>query len=72
MSCIEVLISQALIDSNIIQNESVLINNVLKEFYTTEEIENPNVKWKCKLHIKQGYLIVWSVEKVQEVKRQRL
>ena len=44
LSCIEVLISQALIDSNIIQNESVLINNVLKEFYTTEEIENPNVK----------------------------
>ena len=30
---IEVLISKALIDSNISHNEFVLINNVLKEFY---------------------------------------
>ena len=34
---IEVLISKALINSNIRHNEFVLINNVLKEFYDMEE-----------------------------------
>ena len=42
---IEVLISKALIDSNISHDELVLINNVLKEFYNIkEEIKNPNRK----------------------------
>ena len=42
---IEVLISRALIDSNISHNEFVLMKHVLKEFYDIkEEIENSNDK----------------------------
>ena len=49
------LISKALIDSN----------TSLKEFYDMlEEIKNSNDKKKFKLYIKQGYFIVWSVEKI--------
>ena len=49
---IEVLISKALIDSNISHDEFVLINNVLKEFYDMKEkIKNYNKKWKFKLYI---------------------
>ena len=49
LNIIEVLISKALIDSNISHDEFVLINNVLKEFYDMkEEIKNSN-----KLYIKQ-------------------
>ena len=33
LNSIEVLISKALIDSNVSHDEFVLINNVLKEFY---------------------------------------
>ena len=41
----EVLISKALIDSNINHDELVLINNVMKEFYDMkEEIKNSNNK----------------------------
>ena len=41
----EVLISKALIDSNISHDEFVLINNVLKESYDMkEEITNSNDK----------------------------
>ena len=45
-----VLISMTLIDSNIIHDEYVLINNVLKEFYDMkEEIKNFNdIKTICK------------------------
>ena len=54
LNSIEVLISKALIDSNISHDEFVLINNVLKEFYDMkEQIENSN-----KLYIKQCCLIV--------------
>ena len=43
LNSIEVLISKALIDSNISHDECVLINNVLKEFYDTkEELKNSN------------------------------
>ena len=43
LNSIEVLISKALIDSNISHDELVLINNVLKGFYNIkEEIKNPN------------------------------
>ena len=49
---IEVLISKALINSNISHDELVLINNVLKEFYDMKEkIKNYNKKWKFKLYI---------------------
>ena len=42
---IEVLISKALIDSNINHDEFALINNVLKEFYDMkEEIKISNNK----------------------------
>ena len=42
---IEVLISKALIDSNISDDEFILISNVLKEFYNMKkEIKNPNNK----------------------------
>ena len=45
LNSMEVLISKALIDSNISHEELVLINNVLKEFYDTkEEIKNSNNK----------------------------
>ena len=54
LNSIEVLISKALIDSNISHDEFVLINNVLKEFYDMkEQIKNSN-----KLYIKQCCLIV--------------
>ena len=42
---IEVLISKALIDSNISHDEFVLTNNLQKEFYDmNEEIKNANDK----------------------------
>ena len=45
LNSIEVLISKALIDSNISHEEFVWINNVLKEFYVMkEEIKNSNCK----------------------------
>ena len=45
LNSIEVLISKALVDSNISHDESALINNVLKEFYDMkEETKNSNVK----------------------------
>ena len=37
LNSIEVLISKALIDSYVSNDEFVLINNVLKEFYDMEE-----------------------------------
>ena len=41
LNSIEVLISKALIDSNISYDEFVLINNMLKEYYgMKEEIKN--------------------------------
>ena len=46
LNSIEVLISKALIDSNISHNEFALINNARKEFYDMiyEEIKNSNDK----------------------------
>ena len=45
LNSIEALISKALIDSNISHGESVLINNVLKEFYDVSvEIKSSNNK----------------------------
>ena len=58
LNSIEVLISKALIDSNISRDEIVLINNVPKEFYDMkEEIKNFNRKEKFNLYIKYCYLI---------------
>ena len=45
LNSIEVLISKALVDSNISHDELVLINSVLKKFDDIkEEIKNSNVK----------------------------
>ena len=45
LNIIEVLISKALIDSNISHDEFVLINNVLKKFYDmNEEVKSSNDK----------------------------
>ena len=69
LNSVEVLISQALIDSNISHDEFVLINNALKEFYDIkEEIKNSNNKLKFRLYIKQCYLTIWSVENTHKVK----
>ena len=66
LNSIGVVTSKALIDSNISHDEFFLINNALKECYDMkEEIKNSNNKWKFKLYIKQGCLIV---EKIQKVK----
>ena len=55
---IEVLISKALIDSNISNYEFALINNLLKELCDVKQgIKNSNNKQKFKLCIKQCYLI---------------
>ena len=62
---LEVLITQALIDSNISHNESFLLNNVLKGFYDIKEE-------KISLYIKQSYLIVWGEEQIQKIKIQGL
>ena len=45
LNSIEVSISKALIDSNISHDETVSVNNVLKEFYDIkEEVKNSNKK----------------------------
>ena len=73
LNSVEVLISKALINSNISHDEFVLINNALKEFYNMKkEFKNYNGKEKFKLYIKQCYFIVWKVEKIQKVKLQKL
>ena len=42
---IDIFISKALIDSNISLDESIIINNVLKEFHDTKKnFKNPNNK----------------------------
>ena len=77
LNSIEVLISKALLDSNISYNEFVLINNMLKEYYAmkkkkskiyglTQFIED------FSLFVKQCYRIVLSVWKIQKVKIQKL
>ena len=71
LNTIEVLISKALIDSNISFIEFVSVNNVLKEYVDMKQkIKNPS-KWKFKLYIKQCCLIVWSAEKILKVKPKR-
>ena len=70
---VEVLISKGFIDPNISHDEFVLIYNMLKGFSNMkEEIGNSNNKQMFRLYIKQTYLIVWSVKKIQIVKVQML
>ena len=56
LNSLEVLISKALVVSNISHDEFVLINNVLKEFYDTKE--KSKIPITNKLYIKQFCLIV--------------
>ena len=58
LNSVEVLISKALIDSNISHDEFVLIN-VLKEFHMNKEIKNSNNKEKFKPYIKQYCLVLY-------------
>ena len=56
-----VLISKALIDSNISHGEFVLINNLMKEFYDMkEEMKNPNNKQKFTSYINNAVIILSS------------
>ena len=46
---------------------------MLKEFYDMkEEIKISNDKQKFKLYVKQCYLIIWRIKKIQKVKTQNL
>ena len=59
LNSIKVLISKALVDSNISHDEFVLINNALKEFYDMKkETKNYNNTVLNSIHVKQCYLIV--------------
>ena len=63
LNSIEVLTSKNLSHSNINHDEFVSVNNVLREHDDTKKsITDFN------LFIKQCYLIVWGVEKMQKVK----
>ena len=64
----EVLISKALIDSKISQDEFVLINNVQKEYRDIKE-EIKNLKY-LSIFLKQCYRIFWREEKIQKEKTQ--
>ena len=73
LSSIEVLINKALIDSNTSHDELALIYNLLKIFIIWRQISKIPMKIKkFKLYIKQCYLIVWNVEKIQKVKIMKL
>ena len=71
LNSIKVLISKALIASNIIHEEFFLINNVLKEYDDIkEEMKNllKILNLDFSLFIKQYYHILWGVEKIQNIK----
>ena len=72
----EVLISKARIHLHISHGEFVSVNNELREHDNMkEEIKKYRLHQYIKdfsLFIKQCYLILWSAEKIQEVKTQSL
>ena len=53
--------------SCISDDESASVNNTLKEYDDIKEIETLKPK-KCKLFIKQCYLVVWSDKKKKDSK----
>ena len=76
---IEFLIFKPLIYSNISHNEFILINNVLKiwrrpnrplDFAREAKVYDRATHFS--LFVKQCYRIVWSVEKIQKLKTQKL
>ena len=69
---IVVLISKDGIDSNLIHDEFILINNVLKECYDVkDESKICNDRYKFELCIRKK-ISFWLVEKIQKVKSQKL
>ena len=67
LNSIEVLISKALINSNISHDQFVLINNLLEDFYDMKTIydkkeEILTINKNLNYIEKQCYLIVWSEE----------
>ena len=74
LNSIEVLISKALIDLNISHDEFVFINNVLKQYDDTKEELYKLIQFiqGFSLFIKKCYHVVWSVEKIEKVKTQKL
>ena len=70
---IEVLVSKALIDSCISNNEFVSVNNVLREYDDMKaEIQSVNtstVNQRFYFIYKKSYNIVWSVEKKRRKKK---
>ena len=62
LSRVQVLISKDLTDSDISHNEFALINILPKDYIILYFVWS---YYKFKLYIKQCYLIVWSVEKIQ-------
>ena len=74
LNSIEVLISKALIDLNISLDEFVFINNVLKQYDDTKEELYKLIQFiqGFSLFIKKCYHVVWSVEKIEKVKTQKL
>ena len=77
LNSIELLVYTALTNSNISYYKYVLINNVLKEYDDTKEEKKKLKRDKQFIEdfswfIKQYYHIVWSAEKIQRVKIQKL
>ena len=76
LNSIEVLVSKALIDSNISHVEFVSIYNVLKDSDDMKkEIKNSSDKQKLKIYVKHIYICYcmdWNVEKIQKVEIQEL
>ena len=75
LTSIEVLISNALIDSRISHDELVLINNVLKEYdeiTRKKELRRSQFVEDFSLFIKQRYCIDLSVERIQKITTQNL
>ena len=74
LNSIEVLISKALINLNISHDEFAFIDNVLKQYDDTKEEIYKLIQLiqGFSLFIKQCYHVVWSVEKIEKVKTQKL
>ena len=74
LNSIEALISKALINSNISHDKFVLKNvlNKYDDWKKTPKFKDLNSYLKVGLFIKQHYYNVWSVEKIKEVKIQKL
>ena len=57
----EVLISKALIDSNVSHDEFILINNMLKEFYEKKQKTKIPVTSKISNYIQNSFILLFKV-----------